>query len=66
MSKICRIGYHEEKAQSTGSMNWAPRGFADLGRMAIFFRELGSTGDYFKGSVEQAHSFGDLVSTAKK
>ena len=37
----------------------APRGFGDLGRMAIFFRELGSTGNYFQGFADQAHSFGD-------
>ena len=35
---------------------WAPRGFGDLGRMAI----------YFQGSGEQAHSFRDLGSPAKK
>ena len=43
----------------------APRGFGDLGRMAIYFRELGSTGNYFQGFGEQAHSFGDLGSPAK-
>ena len=45
----------------------APRIFRDLGRMAFFiFRELGSTGNYFRGAEEQAHSFGDLGSPAKK
>ena len=34
--------------------------------MAIFFRELGSTGYYFQGIGEQTHSFGDLGSPAKK
>ena len=29
-------------------------------------RELESTGNYFQGSGEQAHSFGDLGSPAKK
>ena len=43
-----------------------PRGFGDLGRMAIYFRDLGSTGNYFRGAGEQAHSFGDLGSPAKK
>ena len=43
-----------------------PRGFGDLGRMAIIFRDLGSTGYYFRGAGEQAHSFGDLWSPAKK
>ena len=32
----------------------------------LFFMELGSTGNYFQGIGEQAHSFGDLGSTAKK
>ena len=34
--------------------------------MAFIFRELGSTGIYFKGSREQANSFGDLESPAQK
>ena len=46
--------------------NLAPRDFGDLGRMAIYFRELGSTGSYFKGYGEEAHIFGDLGSPAKK
>ena len=41
-------------------------GFWDLGRMAIDFRELGSTGNYFQGAGEQVHSFGDFGSPAKK
>ena len=36
------------------------------GEWLFIFRELGSTGNYFKGSREQAHSFGDLGSPAKK
>ena len=40
-----------------------PRGFGDLGRMAIYFQGSGSTGNYFQGFGEQAHSFGDLGST---
>ena len=32
----------------------------------LIFRELGSTGYYFYGFREQAHSFGDLGSPAKK
>ena len=31
----------------------------------FIFRELWSTGNYFQGFGEQAHSFGDLGSTAK-
>ena len=36
------------------------------GEWLFIFRELGSTGIYFKGSREQAHNFGDLGSPAKK
>ena len=35
---------------------WGPRGLGDLGRMVI----------YFRGAGEQAHSFGELGSPAKK
>ena len=34
--------------------------------MAIYFMELGSTGNYLRGAREQAHNFGDLGSLAKK
>ena len=43
-----------------------PGGFGDLVRTAIYFRELGSSGNYFQGSGEQAHSLGDLGSPVKK
>ena len=36
------------------------------GEWLFIFRDLGSTGNYFRGSGEQAHSFGDLWSPAKK
>ena len=36
------------------------------GEWLFIFRELGSTGNYFLGFGEQAHSFGDLGSPAKK
>ena len=36
------------------------------GEWLFIFRELESTGDYFQGFGEQAHSFGDLGSPAKK
>ena len=32
----------------------------------FIFRDLGSTGNYFRGAGEQAHSFRDLGSPAKK
>ena len=42
----------------------APRGFG--GEWLFIFRELGSTGNYFRGAREQAHNFGDIGSLAKK
>ena len=36
------------------------------GEWLFIFRDLGSTGFYFRGAGEQAHSFGDLGSPAKK
>ena len=36
------------------------------GEWLFIFRELGSTGNYFQRFGEQAHSFGDLGSPAKK
>ena len=36
------------------------------GEWLFIFRELGSTGNYFQGFGEQALSFGDLGSPAKK
>ena len=43
----------------------APRGFGDLGRMAIYYQGAGEHW-YFRGSREQAHNFGDIGSLAKK
>ena len=36
------------------------------GERLFIFRELGSTGNYFRGAREQAHNFRDLGSLAKK
>ena len=36
------------------------------GEWLLIFRELGSTGNYFRGASEQAHNFGDIGSLAKK
>ena len=36
------------------------------GEWLFIFRDLGSTGNYFRGAGEQAHSFADLGSPAKK
>ena len=35
------------------------------GEGLFIFMELGSTANYFMGAGEQAHTFGDLGSTAK-
>ena len=44
-----------------------PQGFLGIWGEGLFiFRELGSTANYFWGTGEQAHTFGDLGSTAKK
>ena len=44
----------------------SPRVLGIWGEWLFLFRELGSTGNYFRGSEEQTHSFGDLGSPAKK
>ena len=36
------------------------------GEWLFIFRELGSTGNCFRGAREQAHNFGDIGSLAKK
>ena len=36
------------------------------GEWLFIFRELGSTGSYFRGAKEQAHNFGDLAKKQKK
>ena len=43
-----------------------PRVLGIWGEGLFIFRELGSTGNYFQGFGEQAHSFGNLGSPAKK
>ena len=45
----------------------APPGVLGIWGEGLFiFRELGSTANYFRGAGEEAHTFGDLGSTAKK
>ena len=43
-----------------------PGVFRILEEWLFIFRELGRTGNYFRGAREQAHNFGDLGSLAKK
>ena len=47
--------------------NWGPPGVLGIWGEGLFiFRELGSTANDFRGAGEQAYTFGDLGSTAKK
>ena len=48
------------------SINGPPGVLGIWGEWLFIFRDLGSTGNYFRGAGEQAHSFGDLGSPAKK
>ena len=49
-----------DKIQVTGKTeDGAPGGLGIWGEWLFIFRELGSTGNYFQGFAEQAHSFGD-------
>ena len=47
---------------------WPPGALGISGEWLFIFRELWSTGNYFRGggAREQAHNFGDLGSLAKK
>ena len=63
MAGVCV--YLEERIQSAISI--APSGVLGIcGEWLFIFRELGSTGYYFRGDGEQAHNFGDIGSLAKK
>ena len=44
----------------------APGVLGIWGEWLFIFRELGSTGNYFRGAREQVHNFGDIGSLAKK
>ena len=44
---------------------WPPGFWGIWGEWLCIFRELGSTGNYFRGAGEQAHNFGDFGSSAK-
>ena len=43
-----------------------PGGLGIWGEWLFIFRELGSTGKYFRGSSKQAHIFGDLGKPCQK
>ena len=65
--KVFAIGQRREKSLRTTKVqtSGAPRGFGDLGRMAIYFQGAGEHRFYFQGFGEQPHSFGDLGSLQK-
>ena len=44
----------------------APGVWGILGEWLFIFRELGSTGNYFRGAREHAHNFWDIGSVVKK
>ena len=53
------------KLKSRFQCIYGPPGVLGIwGEWLFIFRELGSTGNYFQGFGEQAHSFGDLGSHA--
>ena len=59
---FCECDLGEGVPSSTG----APGVLGIWGIWLFIFRDLGSTGNYFRGAGEQAQSFGDLGSPAKK
>ena len=59
--------FNSQKIHPRVNMIGAPPGVLGIwGEGQFIFRELGSTANYFRGAGEQAHTFGDLGSTAKK
>ena len=59
------LTFYDTDRKTVKERSEAPRGFGDLGRMAIY--NSGSCGalELFSGFGEQAHSFWDLGSPAK-
>ena len=64
MIKSEKFRYFSIKSYSVVDVG-PPGVFGVWGEGLFIFRELGSTANYFKGSGEQAYTFGDLESTAK-
>ena len=50
----------------TADLYGAPGVLGIWGEGLFIFRELRISADYFRGAGEQAHTFGNLGSTAKK
>ena len=61
------LNFRRTIKKSCGFLSLGPPGVLGIwGEGLYIFRELGSTANYFRGAGEQAHTFGDLGSTAKK
>ena len=68
---VWRAGYYRPYSGFAIAFRWPadcgpPGGLGIWGELLFIFRDLRSTGNYFRGAGEQAHSFGDLGSPAKK
>ena len=54
------------KSRKSNQLLGPPGVLVICGEWLFIFRDLRSNGNYFRGAGEQAHSFGDLGSPAKK
>ena len=54
------------KSRKSNQLLGPPGVLVIWGEWLFIFRDLRSNGNYFRGAGEQAHSFGDLGSPAKK
>ena len=59
------VGLFRSEYTLSASIPGPPGVLGIWGEWLIIFRELGSTGNYFRGAREQAHNFGDLGNLAK-
>ena len=68
VNTLSRRFLHKTTKNTTHFRSVGPPGVLGIWGEGLFiFRELGSTANYFRGAGrEQAHTFGDLGSTAKK
>ena len=65
---LCDVVWrHKDVCTDPHCITGGPPGVLGIWGEGLFiFRELGSTANYFRGAGEQAHTFADLGSTAKK
>ena len=62
----CYTHFDDALDQHWDSLDGPPGVLGIWGEWLFIFGEMGSTGNYFRGSREQAHIFGDLGSSVKK